>query len=204
MAYNKIELKNKVLILGNGFAATELCASLSQHNFDVCYEQSNFVNALHLLELHQAQVLVVLAEQLDKTLVMQLKVIQEHAPLPVVLHLDKESEGDIEQSLSLGISVFLSGEVNFERLPSIIATASCRYEQEVQRKQHTQKLEQQLSQRKIIEKAKGLLMENKSMSESQAYEHLRSSAMSQNKSIAELSNSIICLLYTSPSPRDRG
>ena len=192
MAKNRIELKTKVLILGDGtIAVPGLCECLNKHNLDVFYQQSDFVNALHLLEKYQAIVLIVFADQLTDTLIMQLKAIQEHAPLPVVLHLNTESEGDIEQSLSLGVSAFLSGEVNFQRLPSIIATASCRYEQEVQRKQHTQKLEKQLSQRKVIAKAKGLLMENKSMSENEAYEHLRSSAMSQNKSIAELSNSII-------------
>ena len=182
----------KILIIGSDLAELKLLsASLKSNTLYVDFEESNFQNILFLLDQYRPSLLMLYAEQLEAELHMQLQAIQEHYPLPTILQLCKESAGDVERCLSSGVSVFLSGEVNYQRMPSIVNTALVRYQQSVQHLQYTEKLEQQLRQRKIIAKAKGLLMEKNGLTENEAYEFLRTTAMKRNQPMAELSVNII-------------
>ena len=183
---------DKILVLGSELAELKLLsASLKSNTLQMDFEESNFQNILFLLDQYRPSLLMLYAEQLDAELHMQLQTIQEHYPLPVILQLCRESEGDVERCLSFGVSVFLSGEVNYQRMPSIVNTALVRYQQSVQHQLYTEKLEKQLRERKIIAKAKGLLMEKNGFTENEAYEFLRTTAMKRNQAMAELSAKII-------------
>jgi len=182
----------KILVIGSELAELRLLfTSLKSNTLQVDFEESNFQNILFLLDQYRPSLLMVYVEQLDAELDIQLQAIQEHYPLPVIMQLGKELEGDIERCLSAGVSVFLSGEVNYQRMPSIVNTALVRYQQSVQNQKYTEKLEQQLRERKIIAKTKGLLMEKNRLTENEAYEFLRTTAMERNQSMAELSVKII-------------
>lgn len=195
----QLHTNNKILIVGRELSTiNKMYANLESIESQVELVQSDFHNILFLLEQYRSSVLIIYSTELDAELYAQLKVIQEHLSIPTIVQLSKEREGDIERALAVGVCVFLSGDVNLERLPSIVTTAKVRHEQEMDNqrqtqklKQQAQKLEQQLSDRKLIAKAKGLLMEKNALTENQAYDFLRSSAMQKNTSIAEFSSMII-------------
>jgi len=184
--------QEKVLVIASEFTDFDLLsASLKSSAMQLDFEESNFQNILFLIDQYRPTLLMIYVEQLDTELQLQLETIQKHFPLPVILQLNKELDGDIERCLSAGVSVFLSGAVNYERMPSIVNTALIRYQQSMQSQQYTEKLEQQLRQRKIIAKAKGLLMEKNDLTENEAYEFLRTTAMQRNQSMADLADKII-------------
>ena len=184
--------QEKVLVIASEFTDFDLLsASLKSSAMQLDFEESNFQNILFLIDQYRPTLLMIYVEQLDTELQLQLETIQKHFPLPVILQLNKELDGDIERCLSAGVSVFLSGVVNYERMPSIVNTALIRYQQSMQSQQYTEKLEQQLRQRKIIAKAKGLLMEKNDLTENEAYEFLRTTAMQRNQSMADLADKII-------------
>ena len=182
----------KILVIGSELNELRiLSGSLKSNTLQVDFEESNFQNILYLLDQYRPSLLMLYNEKMSVELDVQLQTIQEHYPLPIILQLGKESEGDVERCLSAGVSVFLSGEVNYQRMPSIVNTALVRYQQSAQHQKYTEKLERQLSQRKIIAKAKGLLMDKNGLTENEAYEFLRTTAMKNNQSMAELSEKII-------------
>ena len=184
--------QEKVLVIASEFTDFDLLsASLKSSAMQLDFEESNFQNILFLIDQYRPTLLMIYVEQLDTELQLQLETIQKHFPLPVILQLNKELDGDIERCLSAGVSVFLSGAVNYERMPSIVNTALIRYQQSMQSQQYTEKLEQQLRQRKIIAKAKGLLMEKNDLTENEAYEFLRTTAMQRNQSMVDLADKII-------------
>lgn len=184
--------QEKILVIASEFTDFDLLsASLKSSAMQFDFEESNFQNILFLIDQYRPTLLMIYVEQLDTELQLQLETIQKHFPLPVILQLNKELDGDIERCLSAGVSVFLSGAVNYERMPSIVNTALIRYQQSMQNQQYTEKLEQQLRQRKIIAKAKGLLMEKNDLTENEAYEFLRTTAMQRNQSMADLADKII-------------
>lgn len=158
---------------------------------EAIFSETNYKNLLVLLEHYRPSALMLIADQLVDDIELQLSLIQEHISLPAIIQLQVEKEGDVERCLNVGANVYLAGDVNYERLPSVYRTALSRYSVDRERTDRIQQLEKLLGDRKLIDQAKGLLMQHKGMSEQEAYQHMRSSAMSQNKSMSELSKIII-------------
>jgi len=158
---------------------------------EATFSETNYKNLLVLLESYRPSALMLIADQFITDLELQLGLIQEHISLPIIIQLQTEREGDVERCLNAGVNVYLAGDVNYERLPSVYRTALSRYSVDHERTDRIQELEKLLDDRKLIDQAKGLLMQHKGMSEQEAYQHMRSSAMNQNKSMSDLSKVII-------------
>ena len=158
---------------------------------EAIFIETNYNNLLALLEKYRPSALMVVADEFIQDLELQLQLIQEHISLPIIVQLKTEKEGDVERFLGVGVTVYLAGDVNYERLPSVYRTALSRFAVDHEKADRIHELEKLLSDRKLIDQAKGLLMQHKNMSEQEAYHHMRSSAMSQNKSMSDLSKIII-------------
>lgn len=160
-------------------------------DIETIFCETNYKNLLILLEKYRPLALMVIADQYTEDLNVQFSLIQEHISLPIIVQLETEKEGDVERCLDAGVTVYLVGDVNYERLPSVYRTALSRFAVDHEKADRIYELEKMLSDRKLIEQAKGLLMQHKKMPEQDAYHHMRSSAMSQNKSMSDLSKTII-------------
>jgi response regulator NasT len=66
-----------------------------------------------------------------------------------------------------------------------------RFEQDIALRQELQKAQTQLSARKRIERAKGILMREQSLSEDEAYQRLRRLAMDRGQTLAGVAERII-------------
>lgn len=158
------------------------------------FSETSYKNLLVLLDQYRPSALMVIADQFQEILREQVVLIQETVSLPIIVQLQSEKEGDVERFLSAGANVYLAGEVNHKRLASVYQTALTRHKLDNQKSERILQLEKMLDERKLIEKAKGLLMQYKGATEQEAFKHMRSSAMSQNKTMSELSKVIISAL----------
>ena len=79
------------------------------------------------------------------------------------------------------------------RLAPILAVALARFAEETRLRQRLADVEGELADRKLIDRAKGLLMDKRKMSEAQAYETLRTQSMKQGLRIAEVARQIIAM-----------
>ena len=182
----------KVLVIGlSEDDAKPLFAHVSVNIFELEFPESDSEGLLAVLEKNRPDILMLNVNEINNVIESQLKAVQEHYPLPVILQFPSESSDNIMRFLACGVSVLLSGEVNPSRMPSILDTAIARHQITKEKEQYTQKLEQQLQERKIIAKAKGLLMQSNGITENEAYEFLRKTSMQKNQSMAELSKKII-------------
>ena len=137
--------------------------------------------------------MIVAVSRLNDGLLKRLLVIIEMNPIPIVVFAQEDNP---EQSLLLtktGLCTYLAGETSMERLPSILRSAWSRFQTVNELQNELAQIKKQLSDRKWIDKAKGLLMQSKGMSEEEAYAYLRKTAMNQNKSIGEIAKSVIAL-----------
>lgn len=60
-----------------------------------------------------------------------------------------------------------------------------------------------LNERKVVERAKGLLMAHRQLSEAEAYKTLRQLAMNQNRRLADVAESVLAMAEVLPAPRSR-
>ena len=156
---------------------------------DLAVEGSILDSLLH----NDVDLMIVAVSRLNDGLLKRLLVIIEMNPIPIVVFAQEDNP---EQSLLLtktGLCTYLAGETSMERLPSILRSAWSRFQTVNELQNELAQIKKQLSDRKWIDKAKGLLMQSKGMSEEEAYAYLRKTAMNQNKSIGEIAKSVIAL-----------
>ncbi|MBX2848748.1 MAG: ANTAR domain-containing protein [Acidiferrobacterales bacterium] len=138
-------------------------------------------------------VLVLSVELLDKLTLEQLTKLHESSPLPVIVVAHQYSKSVVETVVSAGVSSYLVNveEISSERLGIIIDLSLERLKQEQSLICELQATKEKLSERKLIERAKGIIMKQKHLSEEEAYSQMRKSAMNQGQSMADLAKRII-------------
>ncbi len=118
------------------------------------------------------------------------KAINRARPLPILL-LTAFSEQDlIEKATDLPIHGYLIKPIKPGELAAAIAVARKRFDENQQLAAQTAKLETTLEERKLIDRAKGKLMET-GMSEAEAYQALQAYARKNRQSIAQVARALL-------------
>lgn len=143
------------------------------------------------VETHQPEAIIIETEQLDPGLLDHIRTINHSFQIPVILFTDSNEDKIIEQAIKSGVATYIVGTLDPRRIRTILQVAITRYAEIQKLKQDLSKTKAQLEERKLIDKAKGLLMQHKQISEDQAYQALRKMAMDKNKRISEIAEGII-------------
>ncbi|MBP2297156.1 ANTAR domain-containing response regulator [Azospirillum rugosum] len=109
----------------------------------------------------------------------------------VVLFADRAEPGVTAAAVEAGVASFVVDGLRPDRVRPIVDTALSRFAAFETLKRERDEARTQLAERKLIERAKGILMQQKSLTEEQAYTALRKAAMRQGRRIADIAQSII-------------
>jgi response regulator NasT len=90
-----------------------------------------------------------------------------------------------------GVSAYIVAGLQGERIKPVLQVALARFKREQKLLDELSDTKSKLAERKVIEKAKGLLMERQRFTEEQAYQKLRSMAMSKNLKLSEVAQRIL-------------
>ncbi len=110
---------------------------------------------------------------------------------PIAMFVDQSDQASIEAAIEAGVSAYVVDGLKKERVRSILETAISRFNAFERLKRELEEAKNQLADRKVIERAKALLMQTRGMSEPDAYALLRKTAMNQNRRIAEIAESLV-------------
>ncbi|RMF08028.1 MAG: ANTAR domain-containing protein, partial [Alphaproteobacteria bacterium] len=97
----------------------------------------------------------------------------------------------LHRAVSCGVSAYIVDGLKKSRLRPIIELAVARFNRHAAMERRVAELQQQLEDRKIMEKAKGLLMSAREISEQEAHALLRRMAMNEKKKLAEIARLVI-------------
>ncbi|GHD78712.1 ANTAR domain-containing response regulator [Vogesella fluminis] len=111
----------------------------------------------------------------------------------VVMFTADDSRDAIRAALGAGVAGYVAGMVENARIRSLLEVAIERHRIDVSRRAELADAQRQLAERKVVEKAKGLLMAMKGLDEAAAYKQLRERAMKQQKKLVEVAQEIISL-----------
>ena len=93
--------------------------------------------------------------------------------------------------MAAGVSAYIVAGLQAERVKPVLDVALARFRQEQKLLSELCDTKQKLAERKVVERAKGLLMTRHQLSEEQAYQKLRTLAMNKNLRLAELAQRIV-------------
>lgn len=112
-------------------------------------------------------------------------------PVPIIIVTAYSDTETVGQAASVPVFHYLVKPVTAPQLSAAIAIAEARHEEWMQQRHESEDLRRRLEDRKVIERAKGILMERESISESAAYKVLQRTSQSRNVTMAELSRSLL-------------
>lgn len=110
---------------------------------------------------------------------------------PIAMFVDRSDGAMIEKSVEAGVSAYVVDGLRKERIKPILDMAISRFNAFAKLRQELAEVRSELEDRKIIERAKGILMKTRGIGEADAYGMLRSTAMNQNRKLVEIAQSLI-------------
>ncbi len=110
---------------------------------------------------------------------------------PIAMFVDSSDKASIEAAIDAGVSAYIVNGLRRERVQPILDMAISRFNAFSRMERELEQARNELHSRKIIEKAKGILMRSKGLSEDAAYQLLRKTAMNQNRKIADIAQSLV-------------
>ncbi|WP_050523107.1 ANTAR domain-containing response regulator [Pseudorhodobacter wandonensis] len=110
---------------------------------------------------------------------------------PVAMFVDQSDDNMTSAAVAAGLSAYVVGDLVPERIKPVLQTAIARFQMMSQMRLELEVAKKALADRKIIDRAKGLLMRAKGISEDQAYALLRSTAMDQKRKVIDVAEALI-------------
>lgn len=110
---------------------------------------------------------------------------------PVVVITGVEDPELIERSIATGVSAYLAKPINDRELDAAIRLASARHREYLAMEAEVSQVKQALEDRKLVERAKGLLTEALGISEPEAFHRIQRAARSRNLRLADMARQVI-------------
>ena len=113
------------------------------------------------------------------------------APRPIVMFTNDDDTSHLRHALAAGVSAYIVAGLAPERIRPILDVAMARFEHEQGLRKALADARNELSERRLIDRAKTLLMQRQQLSEQAAYEKLRKTAMDQSLRLAEVARRLL-------------
>jgi response regulator NasT len=110
---------------------------------------------------------------------------------PVAMFVDQSDAASIEAAVDAGVSAYIVGGLRKDRVKNILDLCISRFNAFSRLQSELDRTRNALEERKVIDRAKGILMKVKNLSEESAYALLRKTAMNENKKIVEVAQAVI-------------
>jgi len=110
---------------------------------------------------------------------------------PIAMFVDRSDSASIEAAVEAGVSAYVVDGLKQERVKPILEMAISRFNAFSRMTRELDEARTELENRKLIDRAKGILMTTRGLAEPQAYALLRKTAMNQNRKLSEIAESLI-------------
>jgi response regulator NasT len=130
----------------------------------------------------------------DRDILENLYWLDRNQPHPIVMFAEDAASDTIGAAVRAGVSAYVVDGLQPQRVRPIIEVAIARFREFQALRRELEETRNKLAERKVIEKAKGLLMQQKNSSEEEAYQALRKLAMDRNQRLAEVARNVIAVL----------
>jgi len=139
----------------------------------------------------QPDMIIVDAESDARDVLEHIVIATRDERRPIVMFTESDDTESMEAAVAAGVSAYIVAGLQSDRIKPVLNVALARFRREQKLLEELSDTKSKLAERKVIERAKGLLMERQRFSEEQAYQKLRSMAMSKNLKLSEVAQRIL-------------
>jgi len=148
-------------------------------------------NLLRRIVDEEPDVILIDLENPNRDVLEQMFQVSRVVRKPVAMFVDQADRSSIEAAIDAGVSAYVVDGLRKERVQSIVDMAISRFRAFEKLRVELDETRRQLVDRKLIDRAKGILMKQRRLSEDHAYSMLRKAAMDGNMRVAEVAQSVI-------------
>ncbi|MDI1360691.1 ANTAR domain-containing response regulator [Methylotenera sp.] len=182
----------KVMIVDNDLERTKpLKQSLLDTGYDVIAHLKDTVNLDDACCELQPDIVIIDTDSPSRDTLENICVMTMNDPRPIMMFTHDGDKEQIKLATQAGVCAYVVGSIPNERLQPVIDAAIARFEEFKNLRVALNEANTKLSERKLVERAKGLIMKQRKIDEDEAYNLLRSMAMQKHMRIGALSKQII-------------
>src|SRR5499425_766639 len=135
--------------------------------------------------------IVIVDENPIRDVLEQMFQVSRAVKRPIAMFVDQSDAASIEAAVDAGVSAYIVGGLRKERIKNILDLCISRFNAFARLQDELDRARTALEDRKVIDRAKGILMKAKNLTEEEAYTLLRKTAMNEKKKIVEIAQSVI-------------
>jgi len=171
--------------------ADGLRSALQGAGYEVSASLTSPLALLKTIETLQPDVIVIDTDSPSRDVLEHLVFVSRHTPRPVVMFANDDAPETIRAATRAGVSAYVVDGLDRLRIRAIVDAAVARFEDYQALRAQLAEATLKLSERRLVERAKGLLMKSRGLDEEAAYAALRKMAMDRGLKLAEVAQKVI-------------
>ena len=187
----KTEIKKVLIAEDNPKTRLFLKTQLELLGFDVVDAVSNGQAAVDLVDELKPDLVIMDIKMPELDGIDAAKAITAKGPMPIILITGLSSDEMASKAVEAGVFAYLVKPVTKKQLEPAIKLAMARYEEFKSLKVEVDDLKDAIETRKLVERAKGILMKRCNISEEDAFKLLQTHSQKENKKMREIADTII-------------
>jgi response regulator NasT len=143
------------------------------------------------IETLRPDVIIIDLENPNRDMMEHLFQLTRTVGRPIAMFVDRSDTASIEAAVEAGVSAYIVDGLRKERVKPILDMAVSRFNAFSRLQRELAEARSALEERKIVERAKGILMKMRGLSEDEAFALLRQTAMNEKKKMSEIAQSVV-------------
>jgi len=171
--------------------AAVLREGLERAGYEVAAALAAPIELLRAVEQVRPDVIVIDTESPSRDVLEHVVLITRDQPRPIVMFANDDAPDTIRDAVRAGVSAYVVDGLDAARVKSIVEVAVARFGEYQRLREELADANLKLEERKLVERAKGILMKARGMDEDEAFQALRRMAMDRGKRLGEIAQQVI-------------
>lgn len=171
--------------------AADVCAALALAGHQVAAVLSSALDLSDQVLATKPDVIFIQADSPSRDTLEHLATMNRDCPRPVLLFSQDTDSAMIRRAVKAGVSSYVVDSVSAERLDSLVEVAIAQFEEFQTLRAELDDANRKLTERIVVDKAKGLLMKARGLDEEAAYHTLRKLAMERGRKLADVARDVV-------------
>jgi len=187
-------MDNSIIIITDDNARShKLEEMLAQNGFNVLAIANFRENPMRIIASLEPELVLIDCDAISPNLLEVIDTIAEYGQRPIIMSGQHADTAAITQCTTAGVNAFIFDNLNSAQIETIVTAAFVRFNALKNIKQELTETRTKLDDRKHIDRAKGLLMNKRNLSEKDAYRLIQTMAMERNQRMAEVARNVLSM-----------
>lgn len=182
----------KILLVGpESIKAREIAAALKEAGWSDVTVLCDLSKLTRAVQKQEPDIVLIDLACPDRVMLEHLSLASNAKARPVAMFVDHTDEAMTQAAIAAGLSAYVVNGLHKDRIKPVVETALARFEMTHNMQSELDAAKRALSERKTIDRAKGILMQARQIPEAEAYDLLRKTAMNRGRRVIDVATALV-------------